>query len=296
MHETVRSLTEHDRNATSGGGLGVGCLVGLGVGLWVGFGFAVGRGVARGLAVGLCVGLGFGFLVGLGVATAGATGAGDMAAPASTIAGPPWPDQLARVKATAPAATIEAATVARPSRTRARLACREARARPGATDPRTGASAGSGGNISGPVGTVGQVGVGGGAAAPAVAAAFRPIRLYPFEGALEGVVVAGESNVAGKPSGWDAVPATAAAAALRRPPDFAGASASANGTHARHAPAVRFQQFGHTACAHVGQARMDPPSSIWSRCAPQCSQNMDRPSARPLMGSSPDDPVMVSEG
>ncbi len=291
MHETVKSLTEHDRNAASGAGLGVGCRVGFGVGLWVGFGFAVGRGVARGLAVGLWVGLGVGFLVGLGVATAGATGAGDMAAPASTIAGPPWPDQLASVKATAPTATTEAATVARPSRTRARLACREARARPAATDAPTGATGGSGGsdgNINGPVGAVGQTGSAGGSeAATLEAPVVGPRRRDVFDA---GVVAAANGD---KDAFGDvAIPTTAgpAAAAFRRRPDFAGASASANGTHARQASAVRFQQFGHTACAHVGQARMDPPRAIWSRCAPQCSQNMDRPSARPLMGSSPDDP------
>jgi len=123
VQDTVSSLTEHDRNATSGGGLGDGRWVGLGVGRWVGFGvgFAAGRGFARGFAVGLCVGLGVGFLVGLG-ATAGPTGAGDIAAPASTIGAPPWPDQLASVKATAPAATSEPATVAIPRRTTARVA------------------------------------------------------------------------------------------------------------------------------------------------------------------------------
>ena len=85
-----------------------------------------------------------------------------------------------------------------------------------------------------------------------------------------------------------ATDATATASALRRRAGFfAAASGRANGMQARQAPAVRFQQFRQTVFSHIAHVRMvesaAAPATIWSWCAPHCSQNMEDPSAGSLL-------------
>jgi hypothetical protein len=200
--------------------------------------------------------------------------------PASCAAGgEASPDQRMTVNENATATTSPVATVARPTaatnrpvrRARrdppgvARLEIRSAIEAPSATDGRAAAWAAAGAREV----DVGDVGTSEGHATAvgtltvaAAAADLGAADLRPRLGVLTGDVVL--ADVAAT-----AAIATAGSGVFRRRAGFlAAASGRAKGAHARHAPAVRFQQFRQTVFSHDEQVRIvesaAAPAAIWS--------------------------------